>query len=179
MPLSPHEIEILDRLEEDLRVDDPTTAAAASAPPRLFAPGSALLVRHALGLFAVLISLVVASTVFAEQLGALGLGVLTCLTVVPWLIGATRSAERRQRTTEPTREITSADQDERGARETVQPPPAARATLHLAAALALVALALIAPGWSGVVPLVLTFVLLSGLPRLAERVVEWVERRGR
>jgi hypothetical protein len=110
MPLSPYETRILERIEEDLRTDDPNLAAALSVPAQPVRRGpEMLLARRAPG--------------------------------------------------------------------TVEPLHIRRAALHLFAALVLVAVAITPPAWSGVIPLVLTFVLLCWLPRLVERSVVWVERR--
>ena len=175
MPLSPYETRILKRIEEDLRTDDPNLAAALSAPTPPVRRGPSMpLARRALGLVAVLIGLAAVSTFFGERLGVAGLGMLTCIVVMPWLVGAMRAGEKQKRTTEPTRESTSAGLDKQG---TVEPPPTRRAALHLFVALVLVAVAVIPPAWSGVIPLVLMFVLLYSLPRLVERAVVWVERR--
>jgi hypothetical protein len=150
MPLSPYETRILARIEEDLRTDDPHLAAALRAPAQPVRRGPSMLsARRALGLVAVLIGLAVVSTIFGERLGVVGLGMLTSIAVVPWLVGATRAAEKQERTTEPTREITSAARDEQG---TMEPPPTRRAALHLFAALVLVAVAVIPLAWSGVIP---------------------------
>ena len=174
MPLSPNETRILQTIEQDLRTEDPALAAVLSGSPQSSARGPwMLLLRPALGLSAVLVTLVVAATIFADQLGALGLGVLTCIVVVPWLVAATRSTEERQRVAEPARRIASVDHG-----GTVR-LATRRAALHLSVAVVFVVLAVVPPGWNGLVPLVLTLLLLSCLPHLAERAVGWVERRSR
>ena len=177
MPLSPNETTILKTIEEDLRTADPALAALLSGSQQPTARGPSMLLRPTLGLFAVLVTLVVVATFFADRLGALGLGVLTCVVVVPWLVVAARSTQERRRVTEPTRKTTSVDHDEQGTGGTVR-LLTRRAALHLAVALVLVMLAVVPPGWEGAALLVLTLLLLSCLPRLVERVVERVERRG-
>ena len=181
MPLSPHEAKVLKIIEEDLRVEEPALAAALSAPqsPLSTEASSPLSVCHILHLLALLIGLVAVSSLFGEQLGVLGMGILTCTALVPWLVGTTRSAQNRHRgMSAADRGTTRGEQDKRGSSTRAAPLLAKRGALHLAVALVLVVLGLIPPALFAIVPLVLTLAVLSWLPWLVLRVMEWAERRG-
>lgn len=106
MALTPDEVKVLETIEAGLRAGDPALAAAFSATRWSFPSErrSAPSRRHVLHLVALLVGLAAVSTRFAEQLGVVGLGVLTCVAVVPWLVCTARSADCRSGTSTATQE---------------------------------------------------------------------------
>lgn len=178
MPLSPYEMKVLATIEEELRDEDPALAAALSrtSSSSFSAFLSPVSIRHVLLLLGALISLVAICTVFAEQLGIVGLAVLTCVAVVPWLVATVRSAEHRSRTAGGTdRKPSRVERNERGLARNAVPLAAKRGAL-LAAVSVLVALALMPHAWHAIVAFVLTLVIAAWLPWLVVRVVERFER---
>ena len=101
MPLSPYEMKVLATIEEELRDEDPALAALSRTSLSsfsTFSPRSPLSIGQGLLLLGALIGLAAVCTVFAERLGVVGLAVLTCVAVVPWLVATARSADHRSRT---------------------------------------------------------------------------------
>ena len=149
MPLSPHEEEVLATLERELRADPELAAVLDSAPQSVPAGPPVLLRRQVVFLVAVLAGLAAVAAVAAEQLGTVGLGALTCVATVPWLVATTRSADRRSRA---------------GAAARARRPSTARTSstrrLLLGALLVVYALAVLPPSWRGVVGMLLSFALL-------------------
>ena len=102
MPLSPREQRILTGIENELGEKDPALAATFTRAPlpasswRRF-PLSAV---HTCLLIAALLTLVVLHPL-ALKLGAAGLGILTGVLILPWLVSASRAAERRFGTNGP------------------------------------------------------------------------------
>ena len=179
MALSPDEMKVLETIEADLRTEDPALAAALSATPpqSLVAAPFPLSVRHVLHLLVVLVSLVLISALFAQQLGVLELGILTCAAVVPWLVGTAWSAKSRRRATSAAdQRTTTVDQDEPGSSARVKPTLVTPGALQLTVALVLVLvlLPLIPPAWHVSAALVLTLVVL---PWLVVCGMERVKRR--
>jgi hypothetical protein len=169
-PLSPYEERVLATLEEEFRVEDPALAAALGGTPPESSTALAVLppIRHVLLLLAALTGLIAVVALAAGRLGVLGMAVVTCAAVVPWLILTARSAERRSRA-----DATSGAHAAEVARQPVTSswkalPTAIRyRTLLLAVALFLAALALAPPAWRAVLGVVLWLVVLpSGLLRL-------------
>ena len=166
MPLSSHEEKALAGLAERLRADDPALAEALGRRPLTTFPTLAfpLSVRSLLGLLAALIGLVAVGAVFADQLGMLGMAAATCAAVVPWLVGAARSAGQGA----------SALVHRRLPRWTVAALVTRPTRLIVVAVLILAALSLVPPGLRAGVGLVLTFVVL---PFLVLRVALRPKRR--
>ncbi len=165
MALSPHEEKVLATLERELRTEDPALAAVLSrALPSSFPAHPFLLpIRHVLCLTAALVCLIAVGAFFGDQLGVLGMGALTYVAVVPWLVGAARSAGRRRSTAaEPGTQRNTARRRVGGA-------------LPLAVLLIVVALALVSPAVAAGLLLALAVMML---PWIVVRLVEWVERRG-
>lgn len=155
MPLSPHEEKVLAGLAENLRADDPALAEALGRTPLPAFPTLAfpLSVRSLLVLLAALTGLVAVGAVFADQLGMLGMAAVTCAALVPWLVGAARSAGRGEGALVPRslpRWIAAALRT-------------GSARLIVSAVLILAALSLVPSGLRAVVGLVLTFVVLPFL----------------
>jgi DUF3040 family protein len=180
MALSPPEEGVLTAIENQIHVEDPKFAAAlgrAPSPP-FRESSSPLSSRHLFQLLAVLAGVVAVAAFFAEQLGIIGVGVLTCIAVVPWLVGTARSVGRRPlggkrpEGRAGTSNVSARDGSPvRRARR--------RCTLPLAVVLfavvpVVVALVLIPPVWQA---LVLTVVMVPLLPWLVLRIVERVEKR--
>ncbi|WP_214401105.1 DUF3040 domain-containing protein [Pseudonocardia lacus] len=172
MSLSPHEMKVLAELEKDLRDGDPVLAEAFAQapssplpvfPPRIPIGGVLLLIGALSGLAAL-------STFFADQLGVVGLAVLSGAAVVPWLVITARSTQRRSR-------ATANEDDPRGsgAPGTGAPSPTRRRVL-VAGASVVVALVLMPPAWSTAALVVLSIAAVAWLPRLVVRAVEKVER---
>jgi uncharacterized membrane protein YjgN (DUF898 family) len=178
LPLSPYEVKVLATIEKELRDEDPELAAALSrtSSPSFSAFLSPVSIRHVLLLIGALISLVAISTVFAEQLGFVGLAVLTCVAVVPWLVTTVRSAELRSRTAGGTsRKPSKVDRNEHGRAGNAVLFAAKRGAL-LAAVSVLVALALMPHAWQAILAFGLTLVMAACLPWLIVRGVERFER---
>jgi Protein of unknown function (DUF3040) len=163
MPLSPHEERILATLEEELRAEDPDLDAVLSQtlPSSLAARQFVPPVRHLLHLVAALISLVVAGVFFADQLGVAGMAVLTSAAVLPWLVHAARSAERRSRAVGGSgQKSKEAAWTERASSWGAMPVVAEHGAMLLVVVPILVALALMPPSWRAALGLVLTLVVL-------------------
>ena len=98
MPLTPDEKDTLTALEHQLRADDPVLARALAhgpRPPRT--PGGQVLrAREVALLIVALLVLAVFGPAVEDRSGALGLGVVTSLLIVPWLITSARAAAHRQ-----------------------------------------------------------------------------------
>ena len=99
MTLSPQERRILAGIEDDLRSDpDLATRFARSAlpsTPRLLAPGwFPLATAHVMVLVLLLVVLVVAHPI-ALWAGPAGLGLLTAMLTVPWLVRVARAGTSR------------------------------------------------------------------------------------
>jgi hypothetical protein len=172
MPLSPHEEKALAALEEGLRADDPAFAAALevtlSRSRRLRTLGLPLTALHVLGLVAVLGGLITAGALAGDRPALLA--VATGALVLPWLIGAARSAARRSLPAVGDGIATN----HRRARRTAWPFPIGYGALSLAVALLLIALAVTPPTGRAAVGLVVTFVVA---PVVALRVMSWMDRR--
>jgi hypothetical protein len=95
MPLSPREQRILAGIEIELGEADPAlTAAFARARLRSsFWQWYPLSARHTCLLIVALLAQIVLSPL-ALQLGPAGVGILTVLLVVPWLVSASRAVRR-------------------------------------------------------------------------------------
>jgi lysylphosphatidylglycerol synthetase-like protein (DUF2156 family) len=163
MPLSPHEERILATLEEELRTEDPDLAAVfdqtlpSSLTARQFLPA----VRPLLQLLAALMTLVAAGVFFADRLGVPGMAALTFAAVLPWLVCATRSAERRSHAGgRPGPQPKIAVGGERPPSRGAVPIVAEHGAMLLVVLLILGALALMPPNWRAVLGLVLTLVVL-------------------
>jgi hypothetical protein len=151
MPLSPHEQKVLAGLAEGLRADDPALADALGRAPTAF-PTLAfpLSIRSLLVLIATLTGLATLGTFFADRLGVLGMAVVTCAAIGPWLVGAARAATRRSGDVRPRR----------------LPPwlatPLATgpAGMFAGVLLTLVVMSLLPPGWRAVIMLMIVFVVL-------------------
>ena len=89
MPLTPDEKDALIALERQLRGDDPALAATLARGPR---PGHAhaLLARQIATLLGALLVLVGIGPFVADTFGIIGVGVVTSLVIVPWLVAAAR-----------------------------------------------------------------------------------------
>jgi hypothetical protein len=166
MPLSPHEEKVLAGLAEKLRADDPALAEALGRTPLLafLTLAFPLSVRSLLVLLAALTGLVAVGAVFADQLGMLGMAAVTCAALVPWLVGATRSAGRGE----------GALVSRSLPRWIAAALRTGSARLIVGAVLILAALSLVPSGLRAVVGLVLTFVVL---PFLVLRVALRPKRR--
>jgi hypothetical protein len=95
MPLSPREQRILAGIENELGAADPalTAAFARAALRSSFWQRYPLSARHTCLLIVALLTLIVLNPL-ALQLGAAGVGILTVLLIVPWLVNASRAALR-------------------------------------------------------------------------------------
>jgi hypothetical protein len=95
MPLSPRELRILAGIENELGESDPAlTAAFARARLRSsFWQWYPLSARHTCLLIVALLAQIVLSPL-ALQLGPAGVGILTALLIVPWLVSASQAGRR-------------------------------------------------------------------------------------
>jgi hypothetical protein len=94
MPLSPREQRILAGMENELGEADPAlTAAFARARLRSSFWRYPLSARHTCLLIVALLAQIVLSPL-ALQLGPAGVGILTALLIVPWLVSASQAGRR-------------------------------------------------------------------------------------
>jgi hypothetical protein len=189
MPLSPHEEplsayeeKILAALEEEFRVEDPALDGPLSRTPpsSSITPAFPLPIRHVLYLLAALTGLIAVVAFTAAQLGILGMAVVTCAAVGPWLVWTARSAERRSHA-----EATSGTPAAMDARKQVTSawgtlPTAIQYSIALLAViLFLVALALMPPSWRAILGVLFWLVVLPlGLLRLSTRWTSSTPRQG-
>ena len=98
MPLTPDEKDTLTALEHQLRADDPVLARALTRGPRppRTPGGHVLRAREIVLLIVALLVLAVFGSAVEDHAGALGLGAMTSLLIVPWLITSARAAAHRQ-----------------------------------------------------------------------------------
>jgi hypothetical protein len=103
MPLSPREQRILAGIENDLGEADPAlTAAFARARLRsAFWRRYPLSACHTCLLIVALLALIVLNPL-ALQLGPAGVGILTAVLIVPWLVSASRAGRRDSDDAPPT-----------------------------------------------------------------------------
>jgi len=162
-PLSPHEQTVLAAVEEELRVEDPALAAALSQipPSSPTTPPFRLPIRPVLHLLAALAGLIAIVAFTAGRLSVLGMAVVTCAAVVPWLIQTARSATRRSRA-----EARSGAQAAKigprpaGSTWSALPTGIQYGTALLAVVLFLVAQPLVPPSWRAVLGVALWLVVL-------------------
>jgi Flp pilus assembly protein TadB len=112
MPLSSREQEILAAIENELSEKDPTLVATftetrSPSPVLQRVPLSA---RHTYLLILALLALVILHT-FVPQLTLAGSAILTGMLIVPWIVSASRAAERRFGNVPGTPQTGPADQD--------------------------------------------------------------------
>ncbi len=94
MSISPRERQILSAIEHELRAEDPALVAAlaeAREPVRRRFP---LPAGHLLLLILALLALITVGPLVLH-LGVVALAILTAALIVPWVVSASRAAERR------------------------------------------------------------------------------------
>lgn len=97
MPLTPDEKDTLTALEHQLRADDPVLARSLTRGPRPSRTpvGQLLRAREIALLIVALLVLAAFGPAVEDRSGALGLGLVTSLLIVPWLITSARAAAHR------------------------------------------------------------------------------------
>lgn len=182
MSLSPHELEVLARIEEELRDEDPALVSALSRTP-LPSPTtstfrSPVSVRQVLLLLGALTILTALAAVLAEQLGVLGLAALTLAAIVPWLVVTARSSDDRSPGPDiATRGPRSTDRNVRGPSGRTMAPAVERGAL-IVAVVVVTALVLAPSAWQPALTLTLLLLAAALLPRLIVYVVEQIEGAG-
>jgi hypothetical protein len=94
VPLTPREKDALVALERQLRGDDPALATTLARGPRPRHTHT-LLTRQIATLLGALFVVVGIGPFAADKFGIIGVGVVTSLVIVPWLVAASRAAARR------------------------------------------------------------------------------------
>jgi hypothetical protein len=96
MPLTPDEKDTLTALEHHLREDDPTLAAELARGPRStrLSRAHVLLARRVALLMGALVVLAALAPVLADRFGTIGIGIVTALLAVTWLVTTARAGAR-------------------------------------------------------------------------------------
>lgn len=112
MPLSPREQRILAAIENELSEKDPTLVATftETRSPSPVLQRFPLSSGHTYLLILALLALVILHTL-VPQLGLAGSAILTGVLIVPWIVSASRAAERRYDNVPRTPQTGPADQD--------------------------------------------------------------------
>ncbi len=112
MPLSPREHRILAAIENELSEKDPTLVATFTETqlPSPVLQWFPLSTRQTCLLILALLALVGLHTL-VPQLGLAGSAILTGMLIVPWIVSASRAAERRYGNVPRTPQTGPADQD--------------------------------------------------------------------
>lgn len=97
MPLSPHEQQILDRIEHELHTHDAALAASfRTSPPPGPAPRPVPFWAGQLGVLTLVLGVLVLHPLVLP-LETLGIGALTAAMILPWLAHTALSAAKRTR----------------------------------------------------------------------------------
>ncbi|MGH4011430.1 MAG: DUF3040 domain-containing protein [Pseudonocardiaceae bacterium] len=112
MPLSPHEERILAAIENELSEKDPALVATFT---ETLSPSPALrwfpLSAHQTCLLILALLVLVTLHTLVPQLGLAASAILTGILIVPWLVSASRAAERRYGNVPRTLQTGPTDQD--------------------------------------------------------------------